>query len=370
MVEICKLAYINEIADNVQSIGEEELRELLKNLEEAECLILAAEGRSKSALHIGMGQIEKEVKIVEDVDFPGMDLLEAAPVLKKKYKKIALLINSSRGETTSPKETANDMADFIKMSGSNAQFTIDVVTSQPTSTIGEIGKKYGTVLELRGPKNKAKTSDEVLKQGIMNDVYELGSMVLFQKIKEALNEGRDHLWVIREMNNEMEMVGRMIDQYIDSEVYKSLVEKMVSRSHATIGGRGPAKNVAEMTVIRLQHVKRAMGDQAYLAGESAPKPRQGDTLLLVSWSGENKPLLAWQKEYEASGADTFSVVGRKRSPLSEATNSIVIDSPASQFYPRAAFLLSPLPLLLVGKLKKAGFELPPEIMDWYHSSTD
>ena len=288
MVEICKLAYINEIADNVQSIGEEELRELLKNLEEAECLILAAEGRSKSALHIGMGQIKKEVKIVEDVDFPGMDLLEAAPVLKKKYKKIALLINSSRGETTSPKETANDMADFIKMSGSNAQFTIDVVTSQPTSTIGEIGKKYGTVLELRGPKNKAKTSDEVLKQGIMNDVYELGSMVLFQKIKEALNEGRDHLWVIREMNNEMEMVERIIDQHIDSEVYQSLVEKLVSRGHATIGGRGPAKNVAEMTVIRLQHVKRANGRSSLFSGRIGSQA----TARRYSFAG----VLEWRKQ--------------------------------------------------------------------------
>lgn len=369
MVEICKFPYINETADNVQSTREEELRELQGNLEEAECLILAAEGRSKSSLHIGTGQIKKEVKIVEDIDFPGRDLLEAAPVLKKKYKKIALLINSSGGETTTPKETAKDLAGFIKKSGGNKQFTIDVVTSKLNSSIGKIGKKHGTVLKLRGPKNKAKTSKEVLKQGIMNDVYELGSMVLFQKIKEALNEGRNHLWVIKEINKEMEMVGRIIDQYVDSEVYQSLVEKMTSRGHATIGGRGPAKNVAEMTVIRLQHVKRAMGEQAYLAGELAPKPRQGDTLLLVSWSGENKPLLAWQKEYEASGVDTFSIVG-KRSSLSEATDSIVIESPANQFYLRVAFLLSPLPLLLVGKLKKAGFELPPEIMNWYHSSTE
>jgi len=159
------------------------------------------------------------------------------------------------------------------------------------------------------------------------------------------------------------------DQYVYSTVYQRLVEKMSTRGHATVGGRGPAKNVAEMTVIRLQHVKRALGDQAYLSGELAPKPRLGDTLLLVSWSGENKPLLAWHKEYDTAGANIFSIVGNQ-SPLSESTGSIIIKSPASQFYLHAAFLLSPLPLLLVKNLKEHGFGLPPEIMAWYHSSTD
>ena len=369
-MEICKsFPYINETAENVQSMSEEEVRRLLENLREAECLILVAEGRSKAALHIGIGQIKKEVKLVEDIDFPGRNILEAAPVLKKQYKKICFVINSSSGKTTTPTETVRELAGFIRKSGSNKQFSIDVVTSKPRSSIGIIGRRYGTVLRLSGPKSKAKTKDWVLRQGIMNDVYELGSLVLFQKIKEALNEGRDHLWVIKEMSKEMETVGRLIDQCVDSEVYQSLAEKMSTRGHATVGGRGPARNVAEMTVIRLQHVKRAIGDQAYLSGELAPRPRHGDCLLLVSWSGENKPLFAWHKEYAASGADTFSIVGN-HSSLSEATDSIVIESPANQFYLHAAFLLSPLPLLLVGNLEKNGFGLPHEIMTWYHSSTE
>jgi hypothetical protein len=369
-VEICKcFPYINETAENVQSISEEEIRRLLENVREAECLILAAEGRSKSSLHIGIGQIKKEVKLVEDIDFPGRDILEAAPVLKKKYKKIALVINSSSGKTTTPKETAKGMAGFIKKRDGTKQFTIDVVTSKPRSLIGQIGKRYGTMLQLSGPKTKAKTANGVLKRGIMNDVYELGSMVLFHKIKEAINEDRDHLWVIKEIHKEMEIVGRIIDQHVDSTVYQSAVGKISTRGHATLGGLGPAKNVALMTAIRLQHVKRVMGDHVYLTGELAPKPRHGDTLILVSSGGENKPLLAWQKEYASSGANIFSIMGTQSS-LSEATDSIIIGSPVNQFYIRAAFLLSPLPLLLVAKLKKAGLDIPPGIMDWYHSSTE
>jgi D-arabinose 5-phosphate isomerase GutQ len=369
-VEICEsFPYINETAQNVQNLSEEGIRRLLENLREADCLVLAAEGRSKAALCIGIGQIGKEVKLVEDIDFPGRNLPEAAPVLKKRYKKISLVINTSSGKTTTPTEIARDMVEFIDRNDTDNQFTIDVVTSRPRSAIGRIGKKYGTLLKLSGAKSRAKTTGRVLMRGIMNDIYELGSMVLFQKIKEAINEDRDHQWVIKEINSEMERVGGIVDQYVNSEVYQNLAKKISTRGHATVGGRGPAKNVAEMTVIRLQHVKRAMGDQSYLSGELAPKPRRGDCLLLISWGGENKPLYAWHKEYKASGADIFSIVGNKSS-LSEATDSIIIESPATQFYMQAAFLLSPLPLLLVANLERDGFGLPPEIMYWYHSSTE
>jgi len=369
VVDICQYPYINETAENVLSIREEEVRRLFEHLQDADCLVLTAEGRSKAALRIGIGQIHKEVKTVEDIDFPGRNILVAAPVLAERYNKISLVINTSSGKTTTPTSIVRDMADYISKHNANGQFSIDVVTSKPRSSIGRIGRKYGTLLKLSGAKSKAEKTNRVLIRGIMNDVYELASMVLFQKIKEAINDGRDYQWVISEINREMTVVGRLIDQYVNSEVYQTLARSMTTRGHVTVGGGGPAKNVAEMTVIRLQHVKRAMGDQAYLTGELAPKPRRGDCLLLVSWSGENKPLIAWHKEYRATGAGTFSVVGNK-SALSEATQSMILESPVNQFYMRAAFLLSPLPLLLVAKLEKDGFGLPPEIMYWYHSSTE
>ena len=60
------------------------------------------------------------------------------------------------------------------------------------------------------------------------------------------------------------------------------------------------------------------------------------------------------------------------SPLSRhGTRSIIIESPATRFYLHAAFfLLSPLPLMLVKYLNEHGFGLPPEIMYWYHRSTE
>jgi hypothetical protein len=369
-MEVCScFPYINDTAENVYRLREAGVRTLFEHLREADCIVLVAEGRSKAALYIGLGQLNKPIKLVEDVDFPGRNILEAAPALMNQYRRISVVINSSSGKTPTPRETADALARFMQEHDTGKQFTIDVVTSKPNSSIGRIGKKHGSMLKLGGPRGKVKTTDWVIRQGIMNDVYELGSMLLFQKLKEALNAGRDHHWVIEELHRELEQVGKLIDQYVKSPIYQSLVEEMSSRGHVTVGGRGPARNVAEMSVIRLQHVKRAMGDQAYLSGELAPRPRYGDTLLLVSWSGENKPLFAWQREYEAVGANIFAIVGN-RSTLAEATRSIIIESPASRFYLHAAFLLSPLPLMLVKYLNEHGFGLPPEIMYWYHSSTE
>jgi 6-phospho-3-hexuloisomerase len=143
---------------------------------------------------------------------------------------------------------------------------------------------------------------------------------------------------------------------------------MEKRGHVIVGGTGIARVVALMSVIRLQHVKRAIGDEAYLSGPLAPRPRAGDTVLLVSWSGENETLLQWMKESRIFGANTYSITGRE-STLSRNTDSFVLPSDPSDFYLRAAFVLSPIPLSLVDKLDSRGLKLPEYIMGWYHSVT-
>jgi len=141
-----------------------------------------------------------------------------------------------------------------------------------------------------------------------------------------------------------------------------------TRSRITMGGLGPARNVAKMTAIRLQHVKRAIGDEAYLSGPFAPRPRAGDILFLVSWSGETEPLFGWCSEQKKFGGYVYSIVGNE-STLSRESKSFIIPSSPIEFYERATFALSPLPLHLVERLNQRGFKLPEYIMEWWHSVT-
>ena len=99
-----EVGYINTVIANVRGVKRRDFKPLFDDLNAADCIILLGEGRSQSALYIGMGQtMNKTVKTIIDIDFPGRNILEAAPVLEKKYKRIVLLVNSGSGETTTPK---------------------------------------------------------------------------------------------------------------------------------------------------------------------------------------------------------------------------------------------------------------------------
>ena len=69
------------------------------DLRSAGIIIPAGEGRSKGSLSIPISEMAKmkHGKIVidrGDIGFPGKDLEEAAPILKKRYGQVCLLINS------------------------------------------------------------------------------------------------------------------------------------------------------------------------------------------------------------------------------------------------------------------------------------
>ncbi len=362
-----EVGYINGVIKNVRNVKKSEFKVFFDDLNSADCIILVGEGRSQSALYIGMGQMDNEVRTMVDIDFPGRDIVEAAPVLEKKYDRIALLVNSGSGETSTPKIVVKQLSDYIEREKSD-KFTIDVVVSNSNSSIGKIREKeYGNVVELKGRERKPNTTDAFLKHGIMNDVYELGSLLLFQKTKEAINEKKDYKAVFKKIEAESNVIGEFMDSFVSSDSYKHIIDKLETRSRITMGGLGPARNAAKMSAIRLQHVKRAIGDEVYLSGPFAPRPRAGDILFLISWSGETEPVLGWCREQKKAGGYVYSIVGNE-STLSRELDSRIIESPPTTFYERATFALSPLPLHLVERLHQRGFRLPEYIMEWWEHS--
>jgi len=363
-----EVEYINSVTANVRNVKKSEFKPFFDDLNAADCIIPLGEGRSQSALYIGMGQIKnKVVKTMIDIDFPGRNIVEAAPVLEKKYDKIVLLVNSGSGETTTPKIVVKQLSDYIEQEKSE-KFTIAAVVSNTNSTIGKIGEKdYGHVVELKGRRKRKNITNAYLKHGIMNDVYELSSLLLFQKTKEAINEGKGHTAVFRKVAEESTVIGEIVDRFVCSDKYHDLIDKLETRSRITMGGLGPARNVAKMTAIRLQHVKRAIGDEAYLSGPFAPRPRACDVLFLISWSGETESILGWCRGQKKFGTHVYSIVGNE-SALSRESESFIIESPSTAFYERATFALSPLPLHLVERLNKQKFVLPEYIMEWWEHS--
>jgi len=366
--KVCKsVDYINRIAQNLGEINKKDLERLLQTLRESRRIILGAEGRSRSALLIGIKGIKRRLFAITDSSWRWRNIKEAAVDLEKKHGKTVLLINSGSGTTTTPKEMARDLRSYINERGSK-EFIICAVTSKPES---EIALFSDVVVVLKGreeKEEKAKQSDV----GIMGDIYELGSMVLFQKIKEAINNNLSVEEVLAAVRKEMKIIGELIDEYLASSYYQELVEEIASRARTVFGGLGPDREVAEMTAIRTLHIKNIVKGEVFLAGSLALPPKPGDVIILISFSGETKTTLQWGNDYKAAGGIVFSIVG-KESTLSDPkkSKSYILKAPVEEFYERAAFLLSPLPGGVMEKFKNYGIDIPEEMIKILgHSKTE
>ena len=112
----------------------------------------------------------------------------------------------------------------------------------------------------------------------------------------------------------------------------------------------------------------------YVAGETTtPSPRPGDLLIAISGSGETEIISGWCRNFKKMGGIVASITGKKDNTIKSLSDySIVIDSQMSNmepndFYIKAAFALSPLPIFFVDKLEEIGITLPEYITKWRKS---
>jgi 6-phospho-3-hexuloisomerase len=149
------------------------------------------------------------------------------------------------------------------------------------------------------------------------------------------------------------------------------------RSDVFLGGKGTANEIVKMTGVRLFHIKGFLGDNVYIdRGVNTPHPRAGDLQILVSYSGETRPVLAWCDIFKKLKGTVLAITGTRNSALAQKSDyQITLEEEAKlgqprRFYTRAAFVLSPLPVKLVERLGEKGLGLPEFIINWYHSATE
>ena len=381
--EVSSTTFVNRIFQNFEKINRAEIEALYHDIAGAGVILPSGEGRSKGALSIACSEMAKMRggKLVldrGDIGFPGRTMIEAAPTLKQRFGQVCLLINSGSGKSMMPLLDAQQLAMYIADHGNPRDFRIDVLTSERESPIGRLGTKYGNVLLLKGrePDEAPTESKEFRTAGILEDLFILGTGVLFQAIAETLHEEASADTVIHRSKQLFTEIGSVVDQIVASAFFKSLVDALEQRHSCFFVGLGSGREVARMTAVRVGHVKRAMGDQIYVAGESnTPAPRAGDVLLVISNSGETEIVAGWCKNFKRMGALVASVVGNPDSTIA-ATSDLSftvkgdgLEGKPNSFYIKTAFALSPLPIYLVEKVGERGLRLPEYILRWHHSVT-
>ena len=381
MVEEANIKYILTIFDNIRAVNPKEIESLYYGLSSVRVIVPSGEGRSKGALSIACSEIAKmnKGKIIldrSDIGFPGRDLYEAAPAIRNKYGPMSLLINSGSGKALIPLIDAQKLGQYITETGNIRDYRIDVVTSDPESPIGKLGSRYGSVVDLKGQVTYENFSEikEFRETGILTDIFELGSLVLYQAIAEVMNKDASPDAIFSIIENIFKEIQEMFEDKNSIEFIKRIVDDLEKRSLCFMGGLGSGLEVARMTAVRIGHIKRVLGDSVYVIRDvNLPVPRPGDIFIVISYSGETEVVVGWCKNFKKMGGKVISIVGNKNSSIYSLSDySYVINSPyvkgePNRFYLKAAFLLSPLPLFLAERIEKRGLRLPDYILRWYHS---
>ena len=379
---VSSLGYVNRIQENIMAIKKKDLAILYEDLKAADCVICGGSGRSLYSLNAAMSQSalatsgwrNKVVLTPDDPGFPGKSMYEAAMELERRYKKTLLLMNSGSGYSDDPLVMAQDLAKYIEDTKSN-HFSMGLFTSAPESPLADITTKYGSVVQLKG-RGKLKPSFEYSETGMMGDIFELGTLELLNSMVEAIYRNLDVDEVYSLCNEEFTELGALIDNNVNSETYVRLVDLLERRTNLFLGGKGTANEIAKMTGVRLFHLKSFLGDNVYITrGVNTPHPRAGDLEILLSCSGETRPVIIWADVLKKFAGTVFAITSNKDSTLAKKADlKIILPEEAStnsprRFYTRAAYVLSPLPMKLVERLGERGLNLPEYIISWYHSAT-
>jgi len=284
-------------------------------------------------------------------------------------------MNSGSGVSGDPVVMAQDLSRFIEERG-RSKFSMGLITSSLGSPLAQLVGKYGHVVELRG-RGRTKPSLDYSEIGIMGDIFELGSLMLLTMMTEAIFRNLDAGEVLRLCEEEFVKLCPLVDSVVESDTYARLIDILEKRTSVFLGGKGTANEIVRMTAIRLFHIKSTLGDNVYIArGVNTPAPRPGDLEILLSFSGETKPVVAWCDTLKKMNGTVLAITGMKKSTLKDKSDlQITLEEEYKpgqprRFYMRAAFVLSPLPVKLVERLGVQGLRLPEYIIHWHHSLTE
>jgi len=369
--KISHIGYVNSIRDNIFNIRKKKLLPLYEDLKSANCVVCGGSGRSLYSLNAAMSQIamshigwrNKVVLTPDDPGFPGKNMYDAAAELERRYKKTLLLINSGSGFSDDPLAMAQDLARYIE-NKKTSRFSMGLITSNVNSPLAQIAREHGHVVKLKG-RGRSKPSFEYSKIGIMGDIFELGSLFLLSMITEAIFRNLDVNEVFQLCEEEFAKIGAIIDSNVQSETYTRIIDILERRTNVFLGGKGTANEIVKMTGVRLFHIKGFMGDNLYIArGVNTPHPRAGDLEILVSFSGETRPVIIWRDVFKKLNGTVLAITGTKKSTLAEKSDfQITLEEEVKpgqprRFYMRAAYVLSPLPVKLAERLGERGLKLP------------
>lgn len=337
-------------------------------------------GRSLQAVKIGfnrMAYMLPEISIYGAGDSlsPGRNINEKIVNLGKACEKVNYFGVSGSGQST---EIIGNIEQLETLSNQD-KLTLNVITSYPDSSMGKLLQEYGgNILVIKGRKSKETLNSEYIKEGLLEDLFELACVeatsIIARGILEKIEPTKFYNYYLNTLD-ELQELKNNIYEIKDTPVYDEFLEHLSNPALRFLSfGQSVSNEVVKMNNNRLSHVRPLTAgliglepniglgigaNRNNVVGESSTKnPDKNTTFLAVSKSGVG---IAEKNLKDASDAGAQSFLLTKNG---EWENKFVLDT--NNFYAAACLFLSSC-LMDVGEiLVKEGIEVNNYVLSALH----
>jgi len=377
---------VDKIQENCQQVKQEDLIKLYDSLfprERPVGIIVDGDGRSYYGSMIGTHKLAylPDVRIfgAHDPYLPGKNVAEAFENLGETCKTFVYLIVSYSGDSTIPLGNLKLVEEYAK----EKIIDVNLITSPYESPMRSIVKECeGNILELKGRESKKTTGERYLKEGLLEDLFELGATKILSIISMGISDRKsseifygfykgnlDELKTLRDENQELQKMPN----------YKVFLEELSNPYKSFFScGQGPSDHVVKINNIRVGHVRpltlQKIGlepsrtvnigaNNNYVIGESnCPDMNENSIFLGVSESGESPKVKNYLMKSKEVGAQNFVIT--KKGVYEAPTFKLITED----FYPDGCILLSQTLTDLGVLLVKQGVKISDKTLRKLHIS--
>jgi D-arabinose 5-phosphate isomerase GutQ len=371
-----KFTYLNTVFRSLLKEKRGQLKESYSILRDSDFWLYVSSGRSERSFEIPESEIAKntgkEIRGYSDGGLKGDTLDIAAPKYENYHKSLLSIFITGSGKTPDTLGPLEQMASYLQESKSK-KWKILLVTQSANSPAGKIVEENGgTVLELRVSENK--NSRNYRSKAIMRDKFEIDNLCTFQYLGQAMVESKEYERFYEIVEQKLPLIGRKIDEWIESPMCNSLLDNLERHSDAFVGGRRGGRATSRFLLKRLAQEKQHNRDQAYLiSGDNTPEPKIGDVVMLETKSAgmenfyspalkeKESHVLTWARNAKDLRANVYSFVGAKNPKLEKISDhTVLIDSAGddsllpkgyTDTYTQMTILQNSISILLAERLK-------------------
>lgn len=372
------------IHENCKNVKQEDLTKLYHSLfpyEGSIGILVDGYGRSLYGGIIGTHKLAylPEIRIhgAHDAYLTGKNVAEAFRTLGETCKKLVYLTVSYSGETDIPLANLGLVGAIAK----EMNIHVNLITGPSQSSMKKIVNICGgNILELKGRESTKTTGKRYLREGLLEDLFELGATKILSIISMGVSIRKpeeEFYGFYKEKLNELKILKKDIQSIQAMPYYNIFLSELSDPYKNFIScGQGPDDPVVKINNIRARQLRPLIvqklglkpsenlnigANQNHVIGESdCPKINSESVYLAVTESGKSAKVIKYSNEARDVGAQRFITTKNGEFDVE------VFRLTTRDFYPDSCIFLSQSLTDLTELLLKQGVNIDGDMLERMH----